>query len=558
MVDDTLYVLAGDLARTDSPSAFLSYSLREDTWSELPLPAGAEAADLVAAGSKLVAVSYSDEFEGGIDSAFDPRLGTWTELPDDPLGPSFDRQVAWLGDRLLLTASDLVPQPGAEGPSITRLATLDETFSEWTTLPDSDIVGGNPTPVAGRVVFPATDSADGGEVGNWGRPYPFGGIFDPSSNTWSPLPDPPSGAGLQGAVGTVGQQTLIGGHLLNPATGEWTTIPDPPWKNLSAQAVVTSDDAIFLWGGVADYEHNVAVGYLLKSTATAETAPGPSAISSPGPTPPANDAALGARFGDCPAGEHPRGGSIERRLQGVASWREVESWEKVLHLTSIPGFEVGQFIGKVNSRGPSVSHWLTLREGSLAGMQWAQENGGTIWLAEPYEGDESVLLTVIIPGDRSAFLSGFCAEEDRTTLSQRYGDQVLHDLVGKSPDEIRGYLATPTGSPAVLLRADSLSGEGSDGSVMLGRLALLGKRCVGVVAGDLTRLIRFPADTTWDGTTLQIPGSDAAELGDEVELGGSASPVLQEGRDSDVPTECAEAAESIWYAGGVVLSKADQ
>jgi hypothetical protein len=33
--------------------------------------------------------------------------------------------------------------------------------------------------VEGRLINPTLGDADGGEVGNWGRTYPYGGIFDP-------------------------------------------------------------------------------------------------------------------------------------------------------------------------------------------------------------------------------------------------------------------------------------------------------------------------------------------------------------------------------------------
>jgi hypothetical protein len=50
---------------------------------------------------------------------------SWSELPADPLSPSFDRSMAWSGRQLILFDHELVPNPGAEKPALTRVAALD-------------------------------------------------------------------------------------------------------------------------------------------------------------------------------------------------------------------------------------------------------------------------------------------------------------------------------------------------------------------------------------------------------------------------------------------------
>lgn len=261
---DKLYLLTGDVGRADSPVAFLSYDPGSDAWATLPAPP-AKDAQLVGAGSKLVAVGGTDEQAKARDFVFDPGTSRWTQLPDDPLGPSFGRGAVWLGDRLLLTASDLVDNPGADGPVLTRLAVLDDSFTRWTQLPDSDIIGGYPVWAADRVVFPMTGSADGGKVGNWGRDYFYGAILDPAGGTWAPLPTPrPGHTGLEGRVGHVGDQVLVGGQLLQPQTRTWTPVPDAPWGegHRSSQTIVTGPDSVLVWAG-DDGTNNLAEGYLL-------------------------------------------------------------------------------------------------------------------------------------------------------------------------------------------------------------------------------------------------------------------------------------------------------
>lgn len=204
VVDGKLYLLTGDVGRDDSPNTFLSYDPTLDAWATLPLPPG-ENVQLVAAGSQVIAIGGSDEAGPALDSVYESTANRWKRLPDDPLGPSLSRSAVWLDDQLLVVGTDLVPNPGSKGPSLTRLAVLDASSSGWAKLADSDIIGGHPVWVHDRVVFPMTGSEKGGAVGNWGREYAYGAIFDPASSAWVALPCAPVGrSGLGGAIGNVG------------------------------------------------------------------------------------------------------------------------------------------------------------------------------------------------------------------------------------------------------------------------------------------------------------------------------------------------------------------
>ncbi|MFC0682219.1 hypothetical protein ACFFGH_30680 [Lysobacter korlensis] len=261
VVDGTLYVLTGEPWLEDSPVRLLAYQPADDTWETLPTPPGLYP-HLTAAGTRLLAMSGSDEFGVTGDSVFDPHRGAWRPLPDDPLGPSFDRQGVWVDGSLILTARDLVESPGSEKPAVARFARLSDDFTEWTTLPDGEVIGGGAHEVAGLIVFPELGSADGGEVNNWGRHYPFGGILEPSDASWRDLPTPPSG-GLAGGILTVADRTLVGGHLLDPRTLEWTVLPTVPGTERQGATVVGGEDAILIWGG-ATATDNLDDGYLLR------------------------------------------------------------------------------------------------------------------------------------------------------------------------------------------------------------------------------------------------------------------------------------------------------
>lgn len=266
VLGDSLYLITVP-DPTLAEEVFLRYDLGDDTWTTLPDPPS-PGSDLVATEDRVLAVANTDEFCETRDGAFSPETGRWTPLPDDPLGPSFNRGAAWLGDRLLLTGQRLVDNPGADGPSLTRMAELDANLTTWTGLPDSPIIGGTPIAVGGKVVFPTPGSADGGEVGNWGRSYDYGGIWDISTGSWRPLPAGESRLPQDGdelpALAAVGDGgVLIGNALLDPVAATWTRLPLPPLSVRHGQAVAVGPRSVLVWGGTdAGFTRNLNDGAL--------------------------------------------------------------------------------------------------------------------------------------------------------------------------------------------------------------------------------------------------------------------------------------------------------
>lgn len=248
VIGAVLYVLT-DSGYAGAPSAFLAYDTTADTWSTLQLPPDGPGR-LVAAGNVVLSVAGSDEVEPALDSWFDPQTASWHRLPEDPLGPSFDRALVVVEGRLILTAKDLVESPGADGPSLVRMAELDPTMEDWTVLPGTDVIGSDPVSAGGRLVFPDPGGADGGEVRNWGRTYLFGGIYEPETGTWEPLPETPGASSWPRLV--VGDLVRVGDALLDPVTLTTTAIPDEPWGPDDSPSVAGSPTAIFAWGGTPD------------------------------------------------------------------------------------------------------------------------------------------------------------------------------------------------------------------------------------------------------------------------------------------------------------------
>lgn len=230
VVDGTLYVLTdGHLIAWDSV---------DDTWTELDPPKDVGWASLVAdtrAGRpRLVLASSSDEQGARPDQVYDPADGTWSQLPADPLRPSFDRVLVSTPSGLVLTAKPIAPDGGPEDPALVRAAVLPPGASRWRTVPtDGDQLGGGHWTWTGRrLVDPTLGGADGGEVNGYGRTIPYGGALDPATGEWEPLtgaPDQASGGWPVEALG--GSWSAAEGWIYRDGDGgdgsSWSRLPPP-------------------------------------------------------------------------------------------------------------------------------------------------------------------------------------------------------------------------------------------------------------------------------------------------------------------------------------------
>jgi hypothetical protein len=256
VIGATAYLrIPGSRGRPHADSAFLGYRIDENRWEKLAPPSeGDRGYAILAAGDRVVAHTGSDEAGEHPDLVFDPHTNTWSELPPDPLSPSFDRSMAWSGRELILFDHELVPNPGSEKPALTRAAALDLETGSWRRLPDSEMLASGPWASAGgRLINPTLGGSDGGEVGNWGRTYPYGGILDPMSGEWSRLPNPPEGESAfgSGVVSEAGGQYFgYRGWLLEAATGTWIEIaPLDTTALVTGRTVVAAGADLLVFGG---------------------------------------------------------------------------------------------------------------------------------------------------------------------------------------------------------------------------------------------------------------------------------------------------------------------
>ncbi len=271
VVGDTVYMLTtifnqeGTTTRT-----FQSYDAGADGWAELTPPPGSEWVSLTAVRDRVVAYHGSHESLGAevptaldplpADLVYDAAADTWTPMPADPLGPSYDRRLVGTDDGAVLLASALVPNPGVE-PPVVDAARLDLATGAWTELPDGDLISGfGFRQVGDQLVSAVAGSADGGETNNWGREIGYAGLLDAVSGTWSQLPERAERDALDGFMvpGDVsGERTIVSGAwVLDVPTLTWGRVPDlPADDHLQGQSAAFADTAaggvVLLWGGSA-------------------------------------------------------------------------------------------------------------------------------------------------------------------------------------------------------------------------------------------------------------------------------------------------------------------
>lgn len=203
----------------------VAYEAERDVWSRPKPPAPlAPDARLLAIEDRLVVLSSSRKAPAPTDRVLDPVAGTWSTLPNDPLGASFRRALTATPDGAVLTASPGNPRGARDAPDRVLAARLSKDLTTWTRLQDStfpelDHEGGVMAPerwvwTGTRLERPAVDAP-----GIW---------FDPAAQTWGrlgPAPEPYSGGWPVYATG--GSVWLTYGWFYDHATSTWAEVPRP-------------------------------------------------------------------------------------------------------------------------------------------------------------------------------------------------------------------------------------------------------------------------------------------------------------------------------------------
>jgi hypothetical protein len=239
-------------------TTLLHYRTANDTWTVHDVPSSATGGRLLATDTALVIYPESDERGETPDLWFDPVDGSWSELPLDPLSPSFDRTYAWDGEDLYLFAKQITPSPGgANGPSLINVAVLDE--NAWQQLATGQVIGFWDIIVDdNRIVAPMLGCADGGATNNYGRCIPYGAVFDTATRGWSDLPNAPSPGdkNIRSSGALTASQLLLtglGSAMLDLTTDTWFRMPkiDEGRDDATAQRTIAGAGPYgFAFGGV--------------------------------------------------------------------------------------------------------------------------------------------------------------------------------------------------------------------------------------------------------------------------------------------------------------------
>jgi hypothetical protein len=250
VVDDDVYALIQCAQGPTCPSGrgLLRYRSEEDAWDSLPGPEPEGEYRLVRVAGGFVAFSYSDEREGATDYRFLASEDRWMALPADPLPPAYDRWVVEYDGRYFVFGTPL------EGNAKTKIAAaLDPEIGEWQVLAESRTLGYQVWR-AGSLIYVNPHFGSGG-----------GGIYDPSEDTWRPLPEPPY-YDLAGIIADDGATyEYASGWVLDTRTGTWLSIePRPDSSEVSEEVVVAGADASMIVFGGQTWE--TGKGQLLNET----------------------------------------------------------------------------------------------------------------------------------------------------------------------------------------------------------------------------------------------------------------------------------------------------
>lgn len=238
----------GDTVHLVQDDRLVSYDASEDAWSvSPPAPIGAVSGDPAALDDGTVVVVDSErEAAEPAGQVYDLATRIWTELPDDPLGPGFDRRGTAVPGGLVLTG---VPEPDVDTaePPPAAAAVLDVASGTWTPLGQADRAGGwNWSWTGERMVDVAPDALDGTD-----RRFAQGGALDPRTGDWSALPDAPlrnTGGWPATAVG--GALAAVDGWVYDDRDRTWTLLDRPDGAPAEPGSAVWAGDALIVLGGL--------------------------------------------------------------------------------------------------------------------------------------------------------------------------------------------------------------------------------------------------------------------------------------------------------------------
>jgi len=248
----------GESQCLEGPLELLRYDTLEDRWDELgTVPGGRDAyPSLQVVGDRVLALASTEEHGARADHLYDPAAEEWSELPDSPLPPAYDRSAVVDGDRLLVFGAPMV---GLDEEQTTQIgAVLDLQDESWTLLPDAPGPGYQVWGTRDRAFLNPHYSGDGG-----------GGVLDLDTDTWSAFPDGPDnaegGTDLAGLISTDGAiYEYPDGWAFDARDDSFMEIPERP-STAYEESLTAVGRSLFVFGGQdwGDLEDPAGRGRLL-------------------------------------------------------------------------------------------------------------------------------------------------------------------------------------------------------------------------------------------------------------------------------------------------------
>jgi hypothetical protein len=244
----------------------VAYDPVDDTWRHLPAP-------WVDAGSPLL-VWTGEQMIGWGGGCCDMQLADGAAytlatnssgmLPPSPLSGRH-AAGAWTGKELIIAGNGYAGfRPGGEPNSahFADAAAYNPSTRTWRKLPSMPVGrGGGYYTVTYAAVWDGTEVlVVGGTNGASEKPLARGVAYDPSSNTWrwmAPMKYPREGfvtgwTGSQLVVwGGIGDQGAIppGGEAYDPTTDTWSALPEAPLRARTQAVAVWTGSELIVWGG---------------------------------------------------------------------------------------------------------------------------------------------------------------------------------------------------------------------------------------------------------------------------------------------------------------------
>lgn len=174
-----------------------------------------------------------------------PLPGGLARLPAPPLSPRYGPAMIWTGSEIVAWGAT-APEGGQ---SLTDGAAYDVTARRWRLMAESPLPGGGEYEPVGVMTGSGVVIAQGSAAARW----------DPSTDTWHELPDPPRPVKDLATDGTL-VVSASANAVLDTRSGRWRELPEPPVTLERSATAWTGDELVVIGGPSTPFTSAVALG----------------------------------------------------------------------------------------------------------------------------------------------------------------------------------------------------------------------------------------------------------------------------------------------------------